>query len=276
MRNVPSFFTTPKAVLANVEPTWVQKAHNQNYGESAVPADREFVDYLEKVMYHPRSSEHGDKLCILLLQDLLRLCEPFNKAAKERRIVYRLNYVIDKGSPTQWNLDLVVGPPALKAQQLLESNDALLLGEPAEIWLAIDAKTIMTEHCKARRNRQRDLNSLQDILHRKNRRTIVGGLLVVNIADSFKSPLRPEITIHRNIRRIVQETIDLFKGLPLAKSAGTGLDGLGIIVVSHTNTKGDSSRLFTEEPAPQPGDSLHYLMFLQDICSEFKKRYPAS
>ena len=124
-------------------------------------ADREFVDYLEKAMYHPRSSEHGDKLCKLFLQDLLRLCEPFYKSAKERRIVYKLNHVIGKGSPTQWNLDLVVGPPALKVQQLLDSNDIILMGEPAEIWLAIDAKTIMTEHCKARRNRQRDLNSLR-------------------------------------------------------------------------------------------------------------------
>lgn len=239
-------------------------------------ADKEFVDYLEKAMYHPRSSEHGDKLCKLLLQDLLRLCEPFYKAAKERRIVYKLNHVIDRGSPTQWNLDLVVGPPALKSQQLLESNDALLLGEPGEIWLAIDAKTIMTEHGKARRNRQRDLNSLQDILHRKNPRIIVGGLLVVNMANSFKSPLRPKTTTHKNIERLVRETIDLFKGLPLAKRNGTGLDALGIIVVSHTNLEGDSSRLITEEPAPQPGDSLHYLTFLEDICGAFKRRFLAA
>ncbi len=239
-------------------------------------ADREFVDYLEKAMYHSRSSEHGDKLCKLLLQDLLRSCEPFCKAAKERRIVYKLNHVIDKGSPTQWNLDLVVGPPALKSQQLLENNGIILLGEPAEIWLAIDAKTIMTEHGKARRNRQRDLNSLQDILHRKNHRTIVGGLLTVNMANSFKSPLRSKTTTHRNIERLVRETIDLFEGLPLAKRDGTGLDALGIIVVSHTNIKGDLSKLVTEEPAPQSGDALHYLTFLQDICSAFKKRFSAS
>lgn len=238
-------------------------------------ADREFVDYLQKAMYHPRSSEHGDKLCELLLHDLLNLCEPFRKAAKERRIVYKLNFVIDQGSPTQWNLDLVVGPPATKSQQLLDSNDAILFGEPAEIWLAIDAKTIMTEHGKARRNRQRDLNSLRDILHRKNLRTIVGGLLVINMADCFKSPLRLEMTTHKNIQKLVRETIDLFKGLPLSKKEGVGLDALGILVVCHTNIKGDSSRLVTEEPALQPGDSLHYLTFLQDICNAFKKRFDA-
>ena len=236
-------------------------------------ADKEFVDYLQKNMYHPRSSEHGDRLCKLLLHDLLSSCEPFFLAARERRLVYKLNHVIDKGSPTQWNLDLVVGPPALAPQQLLKSNDAILSGEPADIWLAIDAKTIMTEHGKARRNRQRDLNSLHDILHRKNPKTIVGGLLVINMASRFRSPLRPKITEHRNIERLVQETVDLFMGLPLAKRNGTGLDALGIVVISHTNIEGDSSRLVTDKPAPQPSDSLHYLTFLDDICNAFRRRF---
>jgi hypothetical protein len=244
--------------------------------KSYLSADKEFVDYLQKEMYHPRSSEHGDKLCRLLLRDLLSSCEPFYLAAKERRIVYKLNHVIDKGSPTQWNLDLVVGPPVPASQQLLKSNDAILTGEPAEIWLAIDAKTIMTEHGKARRNRQRDLNSLQDILHRKNLKTIVGGLLVVNMASTFRSPLRPKATVHRNIERLVQETIDLFRGLPLAKRNGTGLDALGIIVISHTNMIGGLSRLVTDEPAPQPGDSLHYLAFLDDICNGFMRGFSTS
>lgn len=245
-------------------------------GESDLSADKEFVDYLQKKMYHPRSSEHGDRLCTLLLRDLLGSCEPFYLTAKERKIVYKLNHVIDRGSPTQWNLDLVVGPPTLASQQLLKSNDAILTGEPAEIWLAIDAKTIMTEHGKARRNRQRDMNSLHDILHRKNPRTIVGGLLVVNMASNFKSPLRPKSTVHRNIERLVQETIGLFMGLPLAKRNGAGLDALGIIVISHTNMTSDLSRLVTKQPAPQPGDSLHYLTFLDDICDAFRRRFSTS
>lgn len=212
----------------------------------------------------------------MLLRDLLISCEPFCLAAQKRRILYKLNQVIDKGSPTQWNLDLVVGPPSEKVQQHLESKDTILLGDPTDIWLAIDAKTIMTEHGKARRNRQRDLNSLHDILHRKNPRTIVGGLLVVNIATSFKSPLRANITLHKNVERLVRETIDLFMGLPLAKRDRNGLDALGVIVVSHTNIPGDLSKLVTGSPAPQPGDSLHYLTFLDDICRAFKQRFSAS
>jgi hypothetical protein len=64
---------------------------------------------------------------------------------------------------------------------------------------------------------------------------VVGGLIVLNIAERFKSPLRPEITTHRNVERLVHETVDMFRGLPLSKKGGTGLDALGIIVISHTN-----------------------------------------
>jgi len=235
-------------------------------------ADQNLVRYLQTAKYHPRSSAHGDKLCELVLADLLDLCVPFRTAAKQRRIVYTLNHVIDAGSPTQWNLDLVAGPPT-SPQQHLKTGDAILRGEPAEIWLAVDAKTIMTEHGKTRRNRQRDLNSLHDILHRKNPKTIVGGLIVLNMAERFKSPLRPKITTHRNVERLVHETVDMFRGLPLSKKGGTGLDALGMIVIAHTNVDGDETKLISTDPSPKRGDPLHYSTFLEDICSTFAARF---
>lgn len=165
-----------------------------------------------------------------------------------------------------------MGPPT-SPQQHLKASDAILRGEPAEIWLAVDAKTIMTEHGKTRRNRQRDLNSLHDILHRKNPKTIVGGLIVLNMAETFKSPLRPEITTHRNVERLVHETVDMFRGLPLSKKGGTGLDALGMIVIAHTNVDGDKTKLISTDPAPKRGDPLHYSTFLEDICSTFAARF---
>jgi hypothetical protein len=236
-----------------------------------LPADEEFVKYLQNEMYHPRSSAHGDKLCKLVINDLLDTCPSFQKAAQNGNIVYQLNHVIDQGSPTQWNLDLVVGPPATQTQSLL-NGELIASGEPREIWLAVDAKTVMTEHGKTRRNRQRDLNSLHDILHRKDPKTIVGGLVVVNIAERFKSPLRPEVTDHHNVKALVRKTIELFKGLPRSKDGKAGLDALGVIVVSHSNLKGEKSELVRGDPAPELGDSVHYDTFLRDICTAFNHR----
>lgn len=223
-------------------------------------------------MYHPRSSAHGDKLCELVLEDLLKNCDSFSRAAREGRIVYKLNYVIDKGSPTQWNLDLVVGPP-IEPTRTLSPRREIAAGTPKEIWLALDAKTIMTEHGKTRRNRQRDLNSLHDILHDKNPKTIVSGLVIVNMASRFKSPLRPEITNHRNVDRLVKETVTLLSGLKMSKQGGPGLEALGIIVVSHSNIAQEPTKLITTDPAPQVGEPTHYSSFLNDICHVYGARF---
>jgi hypothetical protein len=207
-----------------------------------------------------------------LLQDLLDNCKYFRTLARNRKIVYKLNHVIGSGSLDQWNLDLVVGPG--KPSRISQGNEPILTGEPRQIWLAVDAKTIMTEHGKARRNRQRDLNSLHDILHRKNRKTIVGGLVVINMSDKFKSPLRSEITVHRNIERLTRESVDLFRGLPMSnQNRKKGLDALGVIVIKHTNLQGEHTELVEGEPAPAESDSLHYSNFLASICKAFQQRF---
>lgn len=240
--------------------------------------DVEFAKYLETNQYHPRSSKHGDALCRLLVVDLLAVCEPFSRAAGRDAIVYRANYTIDPDSPDRWNADLVVGPPSQRPESGAPRIGSIAEGFPSEIWIAVDAKTIMTEHGKARRNRQRDLNSFQDILHRKNTHTIVGGLLVVNIAERFQTPLARQaegITMHRNIVRLVTEIVALMGGLPRAPAAGgqDGLEALGVIVVSHSNVPGELTKLVTTPPAPTANEPLSYRSFLGDLCAAFSARF---
>jgi hypothetical protein len=240
--------------------------------------DADFARYLAEHQYHPRSSKHGDALCRFLLLDLLASCNPLARAAERGAIVYRTNYTIDPNSPDRWNADLVVGPSSHPPEPHAQRIGSIVEGFPSEIWIAIDAKTIMTEHGKARRNRQRDLNSFQDILHRKNARTIVGGLLVVNIAERFQTPLARKnegITEHRNIVRLVTEIVELMAGLRRAPASGGqgGLEALGVIVVSHTNVPGEPTHLVTAPPAPGPDDPLSYGSFLRDLCAAFSVRF---
>jgi hypothetical protein len=241
-------------------------------------ADVEIARYLAENLYHPRSSKHGDALCAFLLADLLRECAAFRRAAERDAIVYRPNYTIDPLSPDRWNADLVVGPPTHAPEPRAKRVGAIAEGDPSEIWLAIDAKTIMTEHGKARRNRQRDLNSFQDILHKKNRRTIVGGLLIVNIAERFQTPLARQeegITNHRNIVRLVEEIVTLMGALARSTQDGSavGLEALGVIVVSHSNVRGEPTKLVLDPPAPKVVDPLSYQTFLGDLCVAFSHRF---
>lgn len=241
-------------------------------------ADIAITKYLAENGYHPRSSKHGDALCTYFLNDLLRNCPEFRRTAESGAIVFQRNYTVDPKSPTQWNVDLVIGPPEPGFTGKEEKIGPLGRGNPREIWIAVDAKTIMTEHGKARRNRQRDLNSFQDILHRKNPKTIAAGLLLVNMAARFQTPLLRRsggLNNHRNIERLVAEIVTLLGGLPRCGSAAEsyGLEALGVIVISHSNIPKEPTLLINQSPAPSIGQALDYRTFLQEICETFTARY---
>jgi hypothetical protein len=243
-------------------------------------ADREFVKYLSETGYHPRSSKHGDKLCELMLADFTEECPAFRKALADGFICYDMNYSPSESVPLGWNIDLVVGP---SSEAIPAPFAKPIRGAPSELWIAVDAKTVMTEHGKARRNRQRDLNSFATILHMKNPRTIVGGLVVVNVASSFKSPLRDgETTVHANISRLVEETVQLFQDLPRAPTSGplpnnlNQIDAMGVIVIDFTNIEDQPAKLVTTSPAPMPGSPIHYESFVRDICRAFTARFTSS
>ena len=237
-----------------------------------------FVKYLTESGYHPRSSKHGDKLCELLLADLMEECPAIRAAAQNGKISFGLNYSPGMGAPLGWVVDLAIGPPNSKMES--SSSGSMAKEPPSDLWIAVDAKTIMTEHGKARRNRQRDLNSFSSILHMKNPKTIVGGLVVINNAGSFKSPLRDgDVTIHANIERLVAESVKLFEDLPRAQSNGPDpknlnqIDAVGIIVIEYSDPKDKPTKLVSDYPAPQPGSPVRYENFVKDICAAFSARY---
>lgn len=234
-------------------------------------ADNRIVKWLNNNLYHPRSDKHGQALCKYFLEDLLSESELLREAAAQGRIVYHENFMIGKGA-LRWTIDLVLGPPSLGKTHL--KHPRITKDQPREIWLAIDAKSVMTEHGKARRNRQRDLNSLADIVKYYYPRSVVGGLVLVNMADHFKSPLRDEITYHTNIERLVAETIEIFNEIPRAgMEGGSGIEGVAVIVVNHTNDPKDTTTLITEPPAPQKQDRANYLNFLQIIKKSLEQRF---
>lgn len=175
---------------------------------------------------------------------------------------------------SEWNIDLVLGPPPSGVKGEVSARGIQRLS-PATIQIAIEAKTVMTEHGKARRNRQRDLDSFHQFVHRYDPNAIAAALTVVNIADSFKSPLRPEVSVHRNVRGLVEETMALLRALPVRSGSGdvAGLEANGGIVVSHDNVELQNARLITTPPAPQVGDPLHYAAFLRRICDRYTQRW---
>lgn len=145
-----------------------------------MPAPDGFVVHLRKDGYHPRSSRHGRALCDLVLRDLLASCRVLAEGAARGGLVYDIQQKIIVGS-SEWNIDLVMGPPPSGLSAPIPEA-GIMQARPATIRIAIEAKAIMTEHGKARRNRQRDLDSFHQFVHRYDPTAIAAALTVVNLA----------------------------------------------------------------------------------------------
>lgn len=239
--------------------------------------DERIVEWLQENDYHPRSPRHGGASCMFLLDDLLYESDAVREAAEAGEIVYQEDYTVGEGQD-RWNTDLVIGPPTEEAQTQLSNVDRPIAeAELQAVWLAIDAKSVMTEHQKARRNRQRDINSFADIMHTHFPGAVTGGLLLVNVAERFKSPLRGEddITDHDRIEQLVEETVEIFRTINRAEGeVSPNVDAVGTVVVEHTNMDdGESTELVTDPPAPQRGDIVHYRDFLEIIVDTFETRF---
>ena len=238
--------------------------------------DEQIAEWLAENDYHPRSPAHGSASCLYLIDDMLHESDVFREVAREGKIVYQEDHNVGEGD-SKWNVDLIIGPPREEVQTEIGDDVSLVEAEPEEVWLAIDAKSVMTEHGKARRNRQRDINSFADIMHSHYPGAVTGGILLVNLADRFKSPLRDEddITEHDRIEDLVAETVDIFRDIDRAQGkVSPNVDGVGCVVVEHTNLDDDhETRLVTEPPAPQKGDIVQYHEFLEIILDVFEDRW---
>ena len=210
-------------------------------------------------------------MCEFVLRDLHASCPSLTALASRGAIVYQTNYTVNQGTPSEWTIDLVLGPKNDRAQL---QGPYIARDDPTKVWIAIDAKAIMTEHGKARRNRQRDLNSMAEILHRMEPTPITGAYVAINMAAEFRSPLRNAATRHRNIERIVAQTIPLMMEiLEDERSGRPGLDAMGVTVLDYSNTPMSVCRLVQAQPAPDGGSRLYYDNFIARVCEKFTARY---
>lgn len=238
--------------------------------------DERIAEWLTENSYHPRSPAHGSASCLYLLDDLLHESEAFREAARAGRLAFQEDFTVGTGD-SSWNTDLVVGPPTEDVRSKLEGDRQIAEAKLDEVWLAVDAKSVMTEHQKARRNRQRDINSFADIMHRHYPGVVTGGVLLINVADRFKSPLRDEgdVTEHDRIEELVSGTVDIFRDVERADGeVSPNVDAVGCVVVDHTNLDdGDETDLVTDDPAPQSDDPVYYRNFVDLLVETFETRF---
>lgn len=196
------------------------------------PLPQGFVDHLRTAGYHPRSDKHSNCLAESIASDLFERCECIQRHARDGKIVYSLNFVLRAGT-AEWNVDLVVGPPAVPAEFV---GPHIPPGTPSRAWIAVELKAVMTEHRKAVKNRKRDLEAHHEHVHNVNKEAIAGGVVIINASESFRSPLRSDSTAHRNPASLVEHCIDELRSVSArGGSTGYGLEAKCALIVSVDN-----------------------------------------
>lgn len=258
----------------------------------------EFAAYLAERGYDPRSSRHSNFLSDIIVQDLVKHCPLIGQRAASGEIVasFRHHQQIARDD---WVIDIAIGtcagvpiPPAATTPEL----GLVRMAPPVIIQIAIELKSVLTEHGKARRNRLRDFGAFHGHGHTYDPRTVVAAFLVVNSSELFYSPLnlgktnRSELNTHVNKRRtarqLAKESVDLFRTIHLRRSEadGPGLEGLGVIVIEHDNinyhpdpAKYGHLRKLTQvapiPPSPAVGDPLSYESMIQRVCTHYTQRF---
>jgi hypothetical protein len=225
--------------------------------------------------YHSRSDAHSIKLCMLILEDLLAACQALREQAARREVAYGINERFTWASTGKSKtLDLAVGPPV---DRPAEAQESIVRTRLADVWLACEAKSVMTEHGKSQPRVYDELNSSHDIVHQGRPDAIAAGITVVNIAERFASPLRqvaggPVLFSVHSQPRAAARMIRHLRGLPVRDSPnGVGFDAYATIVIDCDNV--EAARLWRDPPAPQPGDPDHYSTFLERISRQYAGRF---
>ncbi|HUG66297.1 MAG TPA: hypothetical protein VMM76_01020 [Pirellulaceae bacterium] len=226
--------------------------------------------------YHSRSDSHSIALCQFILKDLLHASPILREKALANRLIYRINCRHTFPNGKQKTLDLAVGTPKIVSESA-RFADTIMTGEIDRVLMSCEAKTVMTEHGKSQPRVFDELGSSHEIVHQGDREAIAAGITVVNIASTFVSPLRQKNSDQLHVSQhkqphAAQRMIQHLRGLPIWDSSeGTGFDAYATIVVDCDN-QGPAS-LWTESPAPQPGDRDHYDRFINQIVAAFAVRF---
>ena len=252
--------------------------------------------------YHPRTSKHSDAQSLVIIRDLLAACSLLASRASTGELVGKLRHHQQVGHG-DWVIDIALGTPPGNPQPP-KTGDLIRFTEPTLIQIAIELKSIWTEHGKARKNRLRDFEAFHNYAHDYSQKTVAAAFLVVNAAEYFLSPLnldarnREPITRHwqkaKSASQVVKGAIDIFRSIHLRnyESDAPGLEALGVVVVQHDNLnyldgrpqydaiankyrhlrKPSMSAL--APPALKVGDPLHYQTMIQRICNAYRDRFP--
>jgi hypothetical protein len=228
-----------------------------------VTAPESYVQWInEHLGFNPRGQKNSDALADFVITDLRSNCGLLRKYFDERRLIPRKNINV-RTKVVERNVDLAIQDVAFLPVVLFP--------------IAVENKTIMTAHWKARKNRYGDIIAYSNHIHNHYREGIAAAIVVVNTSLGYENPdgfakglVRPQFKMDR----IVKDTTALFADIPLRESPddpGDQPEAVAVIVVNYDGVR--PAVLVTDDCAPQPHQSIHYDKFVSRICELYERRH---
>jgi hypothetical protein len=230
-----------------------------------VAAPEEYVKWMNAHLgFNPRSQANSNALSSFVVADLRRTCPDLARELKSGQLVARLNTDVYTRVASR-NVDLVFH----------EGSKEVI--PHVMIRAAVENKTIMTAHGKARWNRYGDLIAYCNHIHNHSRDCIAGAIVIVNCSPAYENPdkfakglVRPRF----DMEKIVRDTAKIFADTPLRNTSEEPNDqpeAMAVIVVDYDGQH--PAKLVTGEIAPQVGGSVHYDSFIKRICELYSRRF---
>jgi hypothetical protein len=229
------------------------------YHEGVLNAPEAYVAWINRHLgFNPRSQANSNALAEFVISDLRGSCVAIAHALDAQQLTTALNSDVRTRVACR-NVDLV----------FLEQDSS-------GTRLAVENKTIMTAHGKARWNRYGDLIAYCNHMHNHRPDCIAAAIVIVNCSPNYENPdafakglRRPKF----DMNRVVKDTVKIFTDIPLRGSSSDPNDqpeALAVIVVDYDGQR--PAKLITNELSPQPGSPVHYGSFISRVCELYVGR----
>ena len=217
--------------------------------------------------FNPRGQAHSDFLTAAIVADLRMACPQVDDGFATMELELRHNVGLTGERHT---LAAALAAAANDEDAEVDPNvDGVLLrtgvGETgARILapLAIENKTIMTAHGKARTNRWNDAKAFAEHVHMPSPATVAAFTITINTSLTYKNPdafARTAKSSGSNSPGAAAATIGLFQSMRMRSATADPLgrcEAAFIVVVDYDGET--AARLVTAPPAPQPGEPFSY------------------
>jgi hypothetical protein len=237
-------------------------------GTPKISAPARYVDWINHNLgCNPRGQRHSNALSAFMLDDLRALSPRLDADIDSGVVVAETNADVHTRIAFR-NVDLVV-------------SDPLQPGPLHQGRTAIEHKTVMTAHGKARKNRFGDISAYVNHVHNHNLHAIAAATVIVNTSMTYLNPdewakgiTRPQLSAV-NWQKLLTQTIGLFTSIPLREHPDDHPkdqpEALAVMLIEYDGRT--FARLVTDPAAPQPGDAAHVLEFYRRIIRLYEQRF---